>query len=57
MAVPGYHISGLDILGKGHGHYAIHNFVKQIETATDRLSLSVCQPNRCNNEVMLVVLA
>ena len=24
-------MSGLDILGKGHGHEAIHNFVKEIE--------------------------
>ena len=41
MAVPGYHISGLDILGKGHGHYAIHNFVKEIETG-HRSSLFKC---------------
>ena len=32
MAVPGYPMSGLDIHGKGHGHEAIYNFVKETET-------------------------
>ena len=43
IAVPGYSMSGLDILGKGHGHEAIPNFVKETETG-HRSSLFECLP-------------
>ena len=36
-------MSGLEILEKGHGHEAIHNFVKVTETG-HRLSLFKCLP-------------
>ena len=43
MAVPGYPMSGLGILGKGHGHEAIPNFVKETETG-HRSFLFKCLP-------------
>ena len=32
MAISGYPMSGLDVIGKGHGHEAIYYFVKETET-------------------------
>ena len=32
MEISGYSVSGLDVIGKGHGHEAIYYFVKETET-------------------------
>ena len=47
-------MSGLDILGKGHSHEAIHNFVNETETVSLQVSASPTGASS-NNEVTLVV--
>ena len=56
MAISGYRMSGLDVIGKGHGHEAIYYFMKEIDMATDHISSRFCQSNWCSNEVTLVIL-